>query len=115
MSRQVQQGINIGDRHLFRTVRDFYDVVTCGNLALLQHPKIKSRSSVLDNQSWHAGFVHADAEAVTGHARLGYFEYCLTDAVSITNADLVVGQPFHGEILSELSQTKIIAPQNVFP
>jgi len=70
---------------------------------------------VSNNQSWHPRLVHSDAQAVAGYARLGYFEYRITNAVSITNADLVIFKSFNGEILSKLAETKIIAPQEVLP
>src|SRR5215831_11116649 len=66
-------------------------------------------------QGWHAGFIHADADAVARHARLCNFEYSISNAVSITNADLIIVKAFNCEVFSELSETKITAAQKVFP
>ena len=115
MSRQIQQPIHLGDRDPFRTIGDFYGFVAGTYFSFLQHAKVESWSSVLHEQGWHARLVHADTDAVAGNARLGHFEYRITNAVPITDADLVIGKSLDGEVLSELAETKITAIQNVFP
>ena len=54
-----------------------------------------------DQQRRHPGLVEAHADAITGRAGLGHLELGRTDAVPVADADLVVGQPVHGEVLAE--------------
>jgi len=115
VSRQVQQGINFGHRDPFWTISELDDVVACANFSLLQHAKVKSWPSVCDEQPGHPRVIQADAHAVAGHARLCDFEYGVANAISITNADLVIGKPFNSEILSKLAETKIIALEDALP
>src|SRR5262245_22220806 len=115
MSWQVQQGINFGHSDRFGAIRDFYDVVACTNFSFLQHAKVKSWSVLGYEQRGHSRLVHADADAVTRHARLCHFENSITNAVSITDANLVIGKSFNREVLSELAKTKITTAQKVFP
>jgi hypothetical protein len=115
MSWQVQQGIHFCDSDLFRTLGDSYDVIACADLSFLQHAKVKSWSSMGDKQGGHARLVQADADAVAGYARLGHFEYCSPNAVSVTDRDLVIGKSFNGEVLAELAKSEIRAPQKVRP
>jgi hypothetical protein len=70
---------------------------------------------VSDEQGGHSRLIHADAQAVTGYAGLCYFEYRIANSVSITNADFVIRKSFNREILSELSEVKIIAPKEMLP
>src|SRR5262249_43500163 len=83
--------------------------------SFLQHAKVKSRSVMRYEQGWHASFIQADADAVARHARLGYFEHCITNPVSITDADFFIRKSCNGEIFSELSETEIIASQEALP
>jgi hypothetical protein len=70
---------------------------------------------VRHKQGRHARFIHADANAVAGYARLGHFEYCITDTVSIADADLVIGKTFNGEVFAELAKTEVVAPKKALP
>src|SRR5262249_33442409 len=115
MSGQIQESINLGHRDPFWTISNFYDVVARTDFSFLQHAKVKSRSVMCYEQGWHARFIHADADAVAGYARLCHFEHCITDAVSITDADLVISKSFNGEVFSELAETKIIAAEKALP
>src|SRR5271166_1158385 len=66
-------------------------------------------------QGWHPRFVHANADAVACHARLRYFKYRTTDAVSIADADLVIKKSLNGEVFSELPVDKVITSEKAFP
>ena len=55
-------------------------------------------------QRWHARLVHADADAVARHAWLCHFKYRITNAVSITDADLVIKESLDSEVFSELAE-----------
>src|SRR6516165_9797298 len=112
---QVQQSIHFRDCDLFWAIGNSYDLVARTNFSFLQHAKVKSWPSVCDKKRRHARLIHSDADAVTGHAWLCDFEYGIPNAVSITNAGFVIGKSFHSEILSELADSKIIAPKESLP
>src|SRR5262249_11186579 len=115
MSRQIEESINFGHCDPFWPISDLYDVGARTDFSFLQHAKVKSRSVMRYEQGWHASFIQADADAVARHARLGYFEHCITNPVSITDADFFIRKSCNGEIFSELSETEIIASQEALP
>src|SRR5258708_4899951 len=115
MTWQIQQSIHFSYRDLFATFGNFYDLIASAHLSFLQNAEVKSGPVMCYKQGWHARLVHADADAVTRYARLCHFKYRITDSVSVTNADLVIRQSFNGEILAELTETKITAPEEMFP
>jgi hypothetical protein len=48
-------------------------------------------------------FVHPDADAITGDARLSDLESCTADPITVADTHDIVGQSFDGEVLAELS------------
>lgn len=68
-----------------------------------------------DDKGCHLRVVHSNPEPVTGDARLGYFKDRAADAVSISNADLIIRKAFDGEIFPELSVFEIVAAQHFLP
>jgi hypothetical protein len=68
-----------------------------------------------DKQGRHSWLVHPYTEAIAGYARLRYFEYRTADPESITDANLDIGESLNCEILSELAEGKIIAPEEAPP
>ena len=90
MSRQIQEGVNLGHTDSLWTVSDFYDVVARPDFSFLQHAKVESWPVMGNEQSCHARFIHANADAVASYARLRHFKYRVTNAVAIANADLVI-------------------------
>src|SRR5271169_4481224 len=115
MSWQIQEGVNLGHTDSLWTVINFYNVIACTNFSLLQHAKVKPRSSMCYEQRWHTRLVHADSDAVARHAWLRYFKYRTTDAVSIADAHLVIRKPLHREVFAELTESKITAAQKALP
>jgi hypothetical protein len=115
MSGQVQEGVSRGHRDSFRTIGDFCDVIAGANFSFLQHAKVEAWSVMCYEQGCHPRLVHADADAVARHAWLRYFKYSATDAVSIANADLVIGKSLNREVFSELAESEIVAAQEMFP
>jgi hypothetical protein len=85
------------------------------NFSFLQDAKVKSWPLMCHQQGWHPRLVHADTHSIAVYARLCDFEYSLANAVSITNTDLVIRKSFDGEILAELSESKITAPKDMVP
>src|SRR5277367_431408 len=115
MSWQVQETIYIGNSGLFWPIGDFYNVVTCANLSFLQHAEVKAGSVMFYEQRCHLRFIHANADAVARHARLCDFKYCIANAISIADADLVIRKSLDGEVFPELAESKIVAAQNALP
>ena len=115
MSWQIQEGVNVGHADSLWTVSNFYNVIACTNFSLLQHAKVESWPVMRHEKRWHTRLIHADADAVARHAWLRYFKYRTTDAVSITDADLVIRKPLDGEVFPELAESKIVAAQKALP
>jgi glutamine synthetase adenylyltransferase len=115
MSWQIQEGVNVGHTDSLWTVSNFCDVIARTNFSLLQHAKVESWSVMFYEQGWHTRFIHANADAVTRHARLRYFKFSATDAVAIADAHLVIRKSLDGEVFSELAESKIVAAQKALP
>jgi len=115
MSRQIQEGVNLGHADSLWTVGNFYNVVARPNFSFLQHAKVESWSVMRYEQGCHPRFIHANADAVARYARLCHFKYRVTNAVAIANADLVIKKSLDGEIFSELAESKIAAAQKALP
>ena len=115
MSWQIQESVNFGNGDSLWTVSNFYNVIARADFSLLQHAKVKPRSSMCYKQRRHTRLVHADADTVARDARLRYFKYCIANAVSIADAHLVIRKPFNSEVFAELAESKIIAAQKALP
>ena len=85
------------------------------NFSFLQYAKVESRPVVSDQQSRHAGLVHAEADAVAGYAGLGDFKQRIADPIAITNADLVIPKALNREVFAELAETEIVAVKKALP
>ena len=103
MSWQIQEGVNLGHTDSLWTVSNFYDVIACTNFSLLQHAKVESWSVMCYEQGCHPRFIHANTDAVARYARLCRFEYRVTNAVAIANADLVISKSLNSKVFSELA------------
>jgi len=115
MPGQIQKSIHVRNRDPFWAVGDFCNVIARPNLSFLQYAKVKPWSSVCHKQGWHARLAHADADSEARYARLGYFKDGIANAVSVTDADLVISKPLNGEVLSELAEAEIAAAQKLLP
>jgi hypothetical protein len=115
MSWQIQEGVNVSHTDSLWTVSNFYNVIACPNFSLLQHAKVKSWSVMFYEQRWHPRLVHADGDAVAGHAWLRYFKFSATNAVSIADAHLVIRKSLNSEVFAELTESKITAAQKTLP
>src|SRR5262249_3096486 len=112
---QIQESIHVGHRDAFWTIIDSYDVIARPNFSFLQHAKVEPWSVMCYEQGGHPRFIHANADAIARNARLCHFKHRITDAVSITDADLVISKSHNSEVLAELAKAKIIALKEVFP
>ena len=99
---EVEKRVDLGDRHLLRAGGDLEDLVPRLDLALFEHAEVEARAAVGDEQRRDARIVHANPHAVTGDAGLRDLEEGGADPVAVADADLVVAQPFHREVLAEL-------------
>ena len=104
MSWQIQEGVNLGHTDSLWTISNFCNVVACPNFSFLQHAKVESWSVMFYEQGCHPRFIHANTDAVARYAWLCYFKYRTTNAVAITDADLVIRQSFNSEVFSELAE-----------
>ena len=115
LSWQIQESVNLGHTHSLWTISNFYDVIARPNFSFLQGAKVESWSVMRYEQRRHVRLVHADAHAVACDSWLRYLQYSTTDAVSITNADLMIRKSFDSEVFSELAEGKVIPSENAFP
>jgi hypothetical protein len=115
MSRQIQEGVNLGYLDSLWTVGNFYNVVARPNFSFPQHAKVESWSVMRYEQGCHPRFIHANADAVARYAWLRYFKFSTTDVVAIANAHLAVKKSLDGEVFSELAETKIVAAEKSLP
>src|SRR5579863_3383160 len=115
MSRQIQEGVNLGHSHSLRTVSNFYNVVARPNFSFPQYAKVESWSVMFYEQGCHPRFIHANADSVAGDARLSHFKDRITNAIAIANADLAIREFLNGEVFSELAEYEVFAPKKAFP
>jgi len=115
MSRQIQEGVNLGHAHSLWTVSNFQNVVARPNFSFLQHAKIESRPVMRYEQGRHPRIIHANADAVTCYPRLCHFKYRITNAVTITNAGLVIRKSLNSEIFSKLAEDEVFTSEKTFP
>ena len=112
---EVEQRVDLGDRHLLGPGGDLDDLVSRLHLALLEHAEVEARAAVGDEQRGDARVVHAEPDAVTGDARLGDLEERGADPVAVADADLVVAQPLDREVLAELPVDEVAASELALP
>jgi hypothetical protein len=112
---EVEQPVDLGDRHLLPSGSDLEDLVAGLDLALFEHAEVEAGAAMGDQQRRNARIVHANAHAVTGHAGLRDLEESGADPVAVADADLVVAQRFHREVLSELPVHEVASPELALP
>ncbi len=115
MSRNIEQSVDVLNRKPLGPLCDFDDLVAGTDLALLQHAEIEPRPMMRHQESRDPRIVHADPDAITSHARLRHLEQRAADAIPVADADLVVREAFHGEVLAELPEGEIAAAWNALP
>src|SRR6201993_1399714 len=111
MPRQVQQGIDFGHRDPFRPGADFDDLLPGFDFPLGEYAAVETGPAMRNEQSGHPRLTQPQAHPITRHARLGDLKKRLANAVAVTDADLVIADPFHGEVLAEVSRLEVIAPE----
>src|SRR5262249_4822701 len=107
--------VDLGDGHALRRLSHLHDLVARLDLAFLEYAKIEPRSPARGQQRWHPRLVHANAHAVAGDARLCHFEERAADAITVADADAIVGQPFEREVFAELAVDEVFSLQLRLP
>ena len=112
MPGEVEQRVDLGDRHLFGAGGELDDLVSRLYVAFFEHAEVEARAVVGDEHRGDARVVHADPDAVAGDPGLRDLEDGSADLVAIADADLVIGESFHGEVLAELAVAKSFRPSS---
>jgi hypothetical protein len=68
-----------------------------------------------DQQRRHPWLVGPDTDSIARDPGLTHFEHRGSDAISIADADLVVGEALDREVLTELSIAEIVAVKELAP
>ncbi len=112
---QVEERVELGDRHLFRPGGELDDFVARLHLALFEDAEVEAGAMMGDEERRNALVVHADPDSVAGDPRLGDFENGSADPVAVADADLVVAQSLDGEVLTELSVDEVVSAELALP
>ena len=112
---RIEQGISFSDRDPLRSIRDLLNFVSRTDLAFGDNTAIEPWPAMGNKQGGHLRIVHANSQAIAGDAGLTHFKDRSADPVSVPNANLIVGQTFHGEILTKLSVLEVISAEFSFP
>ena len=115
MPRKVEQGVDVCDREPLGPVGDFYDLVAGADLAFLQHTQVEPWSVMRHQEGRDPRIIHANPDAIAGHAWLRHLEQRIADAIPVADADLVIRKALDREVLAELAEGKIVAAERALP
>ena len=115
MPRQIQQRVDLGHRHAFRSRRHLHDVIPGLHVALLQHPEIEAGPVMCHEHRGHLRLVHPDPDAIAGHPWLRYLEERSADLVPVSDAHPVIGQSADRKVLAELTVFEVVAAELLLP
>src|SRR5262249_6657963 len=110
MTAKIKEGIGLGDAHALRTIADLHDLIPGYDLADLQHTEVEPGSVMLHQQRGHTRLVHTNSNPVARDSRLRHFEQRAANPITVANADLIVRQSLHREVLAELSKHEVLSP-----
>jgi hypothetical protein len=99
----------------FGAIGHLRDFVASSHFTFLQYAEVKSGPMVCHKQSRHFRFSHPDAHAIACDTWLRDLEERAPNPVSIADANLVVGQAHHCEVLAKLSECKIVTAELSLP
>jgi hypothetical protein len=94
---EVEQRVDVGDRHLLGSRGELDDFVSHLYLAQFEHPEVEAWTVMRDEQRWDSRIIHADPDAIAGDARLRYLEDRAANLVAIANAHLVIAYTSFGK------------------
>src|SRR5262245_58967866 len=115
MARRIEKRVDLCDGHWLLRLSQLHDFVARANAALPQDAEVEPRPPAVCQQSRHPGFVHPDADTITGHARLSDLAQRTADLITVADAYFVVRQSFNREILAELSICEVTSLQLFLP
>src|SRR5262249_37436315 len=115
MIGRIEERVDLCDGHSLLRLSHLHDFAAGAHLALLQDAVIEPRASAGCQQCRHSGFVHPNANAIAGNARLGDLEQCAADLIAVADANGIVAPSFDREILAELSVDEVGLLQLLLP
>src|SRR5438477_12774528 len=115
MIGRIKERVDLCDSHSLFRLSHLYDFVAGADLAFLQHAEVEPRSSARCQQCRHPGFVHPNADAIAGNARLSDLEQRAADLITVADAHGTVGQSFDREVLAKLSVDEVGPLQLLLP
>src|SRR4051812_7073749 len=113
--RQIEQRVDVGNAELVTTAAGPYDIVACLHLSFGDHPAVKPRTPLSHKQIGHLRLVETQADPKARDTWLGDLELRATNAVSVTDADILVGKPADGEVLPEIPRSQVVAVEKFGP
>ena len=108
---QVEQCVDIGDRHPTRSGSHLDNRIAGLDDALPQDAQVEPGSPVAHQQRGQLRLAESHANPVAGDPRLADLEQRLADLIAVTHTDLVVGKPFDREVLAELAVVEVVPTQ----
>src|ERR1051325_8004873 len=115
MIGRIEERVDLRDGHSLLRLSHLHDFVAGAHRALLQDAEVEPRPSAGCQQCRHPGFVHPNADAIAGNARLSDLEQCAADLITVADAYGIVGQSFDREVLAELSMDEAGPLQLLLP
>ena len=102
MLRRIEERIDLGDGHALGAVKELLDAIASADLTFLDDAEIEAGPAVRNQQRWHLRMLQPDADPVAGVAWLADLDDGAADPEAIADADLVIGEAVHCEVLAEV-------------
>src|SRR4051812_21685132 len=115
MRRQIQERIDLGYGHALGSSSDGHDRIARVTLAFLENAWVEARTAAGREEGRHSGLIHPDPDAIASDPRLAHFEKRAPNPITVADADCVVRQSLHREILTELPGGEVASAQPLLP
>src|SRR5215471_13326064 len=110
MIGRIEECVDFRNCHSFGCLYHPRDFVTGAHISFLENAEVEPRPSARCEQGGHPGFVHSNADAITGNARLSDFEDRAADLIAVADANSIILQSLDREVLAELSMDEVRPP-----